>query len=66
MSTWHQRKAQREGRAAPLYDSALWTVVTDPPERQMTVMRFGNSHDAYIHAGQCEYSYVLPPTRELT
>ena len=41
MSTWHQDRA-----AHPLWHASQWSVVTDPPGRSRSVMRYDTAEQA--------------------
>ncbi len=67
MATWHQQKAEREGRAHSLQSETKWTVVTDPPNGFKAGMAFYFEETANEYLGKLEklgrgdHSYVLPP-----
>lgn len=69
MSTWHQDKAMREGRSGPLWHPTQWTIVTNPPNRMMTLTVCTSRAlvEAQLEAwrrgpsDQAEYSYILSP-----
>lgn len=71
MSTWHQDKASREGRAAPLFHATEWTVVIDPPHQMRALMRFSSKNlaDVYMrnlkhnNPGAAAHAYILRPSR---
>lgn len=61
MSTWHQ-----DSNPVPLWDKSRWTVVTDPPGKPMSVMRFESQEEAQRYIARLEergefHSYILPP-----
>ena len=64
MSTWHQRRNPQ-----PLWHETLWTVVSDPPEDTLSVMRFGTRASAEEHLANHEalgreHAYIIPPRQE--
>lgn len=66
MSTWHQDKAAREGRAAPLWHATLWVIVSDPPGQCTCTSLYSTEKEAreqlktWKKAGQ-KHLYILPP-----
>jgi len=59
MSTWHQ-----DQNPVPLWHAELWTVVTDPPGKSISVERYRDPVDAQRAADRYGHSYVLPPHPE--
>lgn len=58
MATWHQQRNR-----APLWHETKWTVVEDPPNGFMTVMRFDTAREANTFASRVPHTYVLAPNR---
>lgn len=71
MATWHQSR-----NPAPLYSETQWTVVTDPPHRCLSLMRFDTSEQAQLYIDNlkanakgfeqelsAKHSYALPPSQ---
>ena len=56
MSTWHQRQ-----HPAKLWHDTMWTLVSDPPERCMTLMLFSNEADARARMKKEDHAYILRP-----
>lgn len=66
MSTWHQQQ-----RPVQLFHATEWTVVIDPPNQMMALMRFTSRAlaDVYMrnlkenNPGAWKHSYVLEPAK---
>jgi hypothetical protein len=65
MSTWHQDQAMKRARAAgktPVFwHVSKWTVVSDPPNGLMCLMRFALEKEARDFAAKEGHAYVMPP-----
>ncbi len=59
MSSWHQRNGSK--RPVKLQHETSWTLVTDPPNEMMSVMRFNTKEEAYAAQKTRTHSFVLPP-----
>lgn len=63
MSSWHQRAGfRRNGGPPKLHHETLWTVVVNPPNEAMGVIRFATSEEAYAYQKKVTHSTVLPPS----
>ena len=60
MSTWHQRNAWKRN-PAPFWHATEWTVVVDPPEVTLSLMRFSTEREAQEYSSKVPHSYVLAP-----
>lgn len=67
MATWHQQQA----KPFPLFHSAEWTVVIDPPDRMRALVRFSQKDLAEVYMrnlkandpGAYTHSYILKPAK---
>jgi hypothetical protein len=72
MATWHQQKADREGRAPRLDHPTQWTVVMDPPGRMRALYSTSTRELAEVYLrglrannpAVAASAYILPPRGE--
>jgi hypothetical protein len=62
MATYHQLKAEAQGRGPRLYHDTEWTVVVDPPNQVRCLVTFSTEVAAQAYKAVAgPHAYVLRP-----